>query len=339
MELPLSPALQPRAFYGTTVVRAAFVLAIFGWGIGFYSPAIFLHTVLARTGWALPLVSSAVTFHFLFGAGVVACLPRIHARLGVAATTAAGAAALALGLVGWALAAQPWQLFAAALLTGGGWVTMGAAGINAIISPWFVRGRPMALAKAYNGASLGGVIFSPLWGALIAAMGFTAATLLVGAAMLAIVGGLSVYVVSQTPERLGQRPDGDAPGAPARGVTSAHKLRALGVNANISTNNVLNPFTPFGDVSLIRMVNLYANVAQIGRSEDLADCLDLVTSAAAKLLNAESYGIAPGAAADLVVLDCETKAQAVCEIAPPMFGFKNGIRTLVRPAASVLKPA
>ena len=225
MALPMTPALQPpapRAFYGATVVRAAFVLAIFGWGIGFYSPAIFLHAVLARTGWALPLVSAAVTFHFLFGAGVVACLPRIHARLGVAATIAAGAAAVALGLLGWALAAQPWQLFVAAMLTGGGWVTMGAAGINAIISPWFMRGRPLALAKAYNGASLGGVIFSPLWGALIAAMGFTAATLLVGAAMLAVVGCLCFYVIAQTPERMGQQPDGDAPGTPARSVTSAH---------------------------------------------------------------------------------------------------------------------
>lgn len=225
MELPMNPALQPpapRAFYGTTVVRAAFVLAIFGWGVGFYSPAIFLHAVIARTGWALPLVSGAVTFHFLFGAGVVACLPRIHARLGVAATTAAGCAALAVGLLGWALAVQPWQLFVAAVLTGGGWVTMGAAGINAIISPWFVRGRPMALAKAYNGASLGGVIFSPLWGALIAAMGFTAATLLVGAAMLAVVVCLCFYVITQTPERMGQQPDGDAPGTPSRTVTSAH---------------------------------------------------------------------------------------------------------------------
>jgi hypothetical protein len=225
MELPMTPTLQPpapHAFYGATVVRATFVLAIFGWGVGFYSPAIFLHAVIARTGWALPLVSAAVTFHFLFGAGVVACLPRIHARLGVAATTAAGCAALAVGLLGWALAVQPWQLFMAAVLTGGGWVTMGAAGINAIISPWFVRGRPMALAKAYNGASLGGVIFSPLWGALIAAMGFTAATVLVGAAMLVIVGCLCFYVVAQTPERMGQQPDGDAPGTPSRSVTSAH---------------------------------------------------------------------------------------------------------------------
>ena len=110
------------------------------------------------------------------------------------------------------------------------------------------------------------------------------------------------------------------------------------MTCTISTNNVLNPFTPFGDVSLIRMVNLYANVAQIGRDEDLADCLDMVTSASARLLNATDYGIAVGLPADLVALDCETKLEAVCEIAQPLFGFKKGIRTFVRPAASVLKP-
>jgi len=124
-----------------------------------------------------------------------------------------------------------------------------------------------------------------------------------------------------------------------RGVTPAHRLRAWGVNANISTNNVLNPFTPFGDASLIRMINLYANVAQIGRIDDLADCLDMVTSASARLLNTVDYGIAVGHPADLVVLDCETKAEAVCEIAQPLFGLKKGIRTFVKPAASLLKPA
>ena len=49
-----------------------------------------------------------------------------------------------------------------------------------------------------------------------------------------------------------------------RGVTPAHKLLAEGVNCSLSTNNVLNPFTPFGDCSLVRMANLYANTAQIG---------------------------------------------------------------------------
>src|SRR6202020_2170354 len=45
-----------------------------------------------------------------------------------------------------------------------------------------------------------------------------------------------------------------------RGVVPAEPLRKAGVTCSISTNNVLNPFTPPCDGSLIRMGNLYANV-------------------------------------------------------------------------------
>ena len=34
-----------RNFYGWRVVGAAFVLAIFGWGLGFYGPPVYLHAV------------------------------------------------------------------------------------------------------------------------------------------------------------------------------------------------------------------------------------------------------------------------------------------------------
>lgn len=124
-----------------------------------------------------------------------------------------------------------------------------------------------------------------------------------------------------------------------RGVTQAHRLRRRGVNANISTNNVLNPFTPFGDCSLIRMINLYANVTQVAATAELSGCLDMVTSASARLLNLKDYGIAIGNPADLVVLDCATKAQAVCEIAQPLFGLKRGVRTFDKPAAMLHKPS
>lgn len=200
-------------FYGNTVVRAAFVLALFGWGVGFYGPPVFLHAVLARTGWPLPLVSAAVTFHFLLGAGVVACLPRIHQRLGIPATTLIGATALAVGVLGWAAAAEPWQLFVAALLTGGGWVPLGAAGINAIISPWFTRKRPLALAKAYNGASVGGMVFSPLWAVSIDRIGFPATAMMVGLAMVTVVLSIASLELAKTPASEGQAADGLAPAA------------------------------------------------------------------------------------------------------------------------------
>jgi len=123
-----------------------------------------------------------------------------------------------------------------------------------------------------------------------------------------------------------------------RGVTSVHRLMAHGVNCSISTNNVLNPFTPFGDCSLIRMANLYANITQVAASRDLAACLDMVSSASAKLLNHRDYGVAVGRPADLVVLDCESRMQAVCELAQPVFGLKNGRRTFDRPLPVLHRP-
>lgn len=212
MTLPASPA---RPFFGWHVVAATFLLATFGWGVGFYGPPVFLYAVVARTGWPVAMVSGAVTVHFLLGAGVVANLPRLYRRFGVPMLTVAGAALLALGIAGWALAEQPWQLFASAMASGAGWVAMGAAAVNALIAPWFTLRRPAALGMVYNGASLGGVIFSPLWIALIAGIGFAPAALMIGGVMVAVVAVLSVLVFRHTPESMGQYPDG-MEGAPVR---------------------------------------------------------------------------------------------------------------------------
>ncbi|MEQ1647998.1 MAG: MFS transporter [Hyphomicrobiaceae bacterium] len=216
----MSPVPSQQPFFGWRVVAAAFVLAAFGWGLGFYGPPIYLHAVVARTGWSVALVSTAVTVHFLVGVVVIANLPTLYRMFGIGAVTTLGSLLLAVGVVGWAIAGQPWQLFAAALVSGAGWVAMGAAAVNAIIAPWFVRTRPAALAMAYNGASVGGVVFSPLWVALIAAFGFVRAAVLIGAAMGLIIAALSVVVFSKTPQSLGQSADGDATGAPAARITS-----------------------------------------------------------------------------------------------------------------------
>jgi hypothetical protein len=172
--------------------------------------------------WPLAVVAGSVTVHFLFGALVVANLPRLYRRFGVPAVTRAGALALALGIVGWATVQAPWQLFAVSLLSGAGWVAMGAAAVNAIIAPWFVRARPAALSTAYNGASIGGVVFAPLLAAGIARFGFPATAALLGAVMVATVWLLAGRVFARTPAAMGQAPDGDAPDAPARPVTASH---------------------------------------------------------------------------------------------------------------------
>jgi cytosine deaminase len=124
-----------------------------------------------------------------------------------------------------------------------------------------------------------------------------------------------------------------------RGVTPAHRLLDSGVACSIASNNILNPFTPFGDCSLLRMANLYANVAQIGRPAELASCLDMVTTLPAKLMNLKDYGIKVGNPADFVVLDCKDPTAAVAEIVRPLFGMKNGRRTFVCPPPKLLPNA
>ncbi len=123
-----------------------------------------------------------------------------------------------------------------------------------------------------------------------------------------------------------------------RGVAPADQLLAHGVNCALSTNNMLNPFTPFGDGSLVRMANLFANVAQVGSTAGMADCLAMVSDRAGQLMRLADYGLVVGNPADLVVLDCATPAQAVAEIAQTLMGFKAGRRTFTRPAPMLHRP-
>jgi cytosine deaminase len=147
--------------------------------------------------------------------------------------------------------------------------------------------------------------------------------------------GVAVTVMPATDLFLmGRGRDHDVP----RGVAPVHRLAQAGVNGSLSTNNVLNPFTPFGDCSLMRMANLYANACQVGDAAGIAECYRMITSRAAEILKVPDYGIGVGKAADLVVFDCQSAAQAVAEIAPPLWAFKRGRMTMSRAPAVLHRP-
>jgi cytosine deaminase len=123
-----------------------------------------------------------------------------------------------------------------------------------------------------------------------------------------------------------------------RGVADANLLLEHGVNCSLSSNNVLNPATPYGDCSLIRMANLYANVVQLDRPAQLRECFRMLTDRSAALLNLTDYGIAPGNPADVVIINAQTPEQAVAEIAQPVAVFKNGRRTVRWELPELVRP-
>lgn len=122
-----------------------------------------------------------------------------------------------------------------------------------------------------------------------------------------------------------------------RGLTLAHKLAGDGVLCSVATNNVLNPFTPFGDASLLRMANFYANVAHASVS-DFDTCLDLVTELPARLMNLGDYGIKIGNPADLIVLDTQDSRFAIAELPDIVMGFKAGKQTFERQRPKLFRP-
>lgn len=203
---------EPR-YFGWRVVWAAFTIAIFAWGIGFYGPGIFLEALHDRHDWSVSLISAAITTHFLLGALLVARFPAVQARLGILRVVLLGAGLTAIGLLGWSSATQPWQIFAAAIFSGAGWALTSGASINAMLTPWFDGRRPAAIALAFNGASMGGVVFAPLWALLIHQWGFPLAGAVIAAATLAVMSLLAFLFLRQTPQSLGVPADPPAPRA------------------------------------------------------------------------------------------------------------------------------
>jgi predicted MFS family arabinose efflux permease len=268
-------------FYGWRVVAGAFVLAVFGWGIGFYGPPVFLHAIQTTHDWPLAFVSTAVTAHFLIGALAAANLPALHRRFGIAWVTKAGAVLLAVGIFGWASATAPWQLLLATALSGLGWAAMSAAAINAIVSPWFVHARPAALSMAYNGGSVGGVVFSPLWVAAIDALGFPAAAAVIGAVAVLTLWCLADLVLSRTPEQMGVMPDGAPCGPasqPAASAAPRRDPRALWRDATFLTLAAGMTLGLFAQIGLI--AHLFSLLAPVLGAQPAGWALGLATALA-----------------------------------------------------------
>jgi cytosine/creatinine deaminase len=123
-----------------------------------------------------------------------------------------------------------------------------------------------------------------------------------------------------------------------RGVAPAHVFHRHGVCCTVATNNVLNPFTPYGDCSLPRMANLYANVHQLGSVDDLSACFSMVTDAPRGLINRNTR-IAVGEPATFIALPAHGGDQVVAEILRPLWGVKDGRVTFEQVPARLYPPA
>jgi cytosine deaminase len=124
-----------------------------------------------------------------------------------------------------------------------------------------------------------------------------------------------------------------------RGVADANHLAAHGVTCSLSSNNILNPATPYGDCSLIRIANLHANILQVIGAPRLRELFLMLSEHSARLLRLVDYGLEVGKPADIVIIDATSAEQAVAEIRPPLAVWKRGRRTVTRQPPELHAPS
>jgi MFS family permease len=184
---------------GWRIVAVCFLVAIFGWGFGFYGQSVYVAELHRSHGWPTSVVSSATTFFYLFGALLVAFISEAIRAVGPRNCLLAGIFSLALAAALIGRVTEPWQLYAAYAVLALGWAGTSLGAITNTLGLWFDTKRGMAISLALNGASFGGIVGVPLLVSAIGAFGFAEALLLAAAVMLALMVPVILICVGQPP--------------------------------------------------------------------------------------------------------------------------------------------
>ena len=114
-----------------------------------------------------------------------------------------------------------------------------------------------------------------------------------------------------------------------RGITRVKELLAAGINVSFGQDCVQDTFYPFGRVDPLEVGLIAAHAAHMSLPQEIEQVFDMQTEAAARVMRLEDYGCAPGCAADLVILNAHTAAEALGGQAVRAAVIKNG-RVIVK---------
>src|SRR4051812_20133916 len=108
-------------YEGWRIVAVCFLVAPFGWGLGFYGQSVYLAELHRLRGWPTSLISTATTFVYLFGAVLVAFISEAMRAFGPRNCLLGGVVAMAAAAVLIGEVTAPWQLYAANAMLAFGW--------------------------------------------------------------------------------------------------------------------------------------------------------------------------------------------------------------------------
>ena len=200
-------------YQGWRIVVVCFLVATFGWGLGFYGQSVYLAELHRLHGWPTSLISSATTFFYLFGAVLVAFVSEAVRSYGPRNCLIGGVFAMAVAGVMIGQVTAPWQLYLANAVLAFGWAGTSLAIITNTLGLWFDKKRGMAISLALNGASFGAIVGVPLLVTGIGYFGFGGAMIAAAASMVLLMVPIILIFVGPPPP-LPNSPAGSNAGEP-----------------------------------------------------------------------------------------------------------------------------
>lgn len=108
-----------------------------------------------------------------------------------------------------------------------------------------------------------------------------------------------------------------------RGVTRLKTLLKHGINVSVASDNIHDPFHPFGRGDLLQIALLAAYGAHMGSPADIRKLLEMISVNPAKLVGAKEYGVKEGHEVDFVIFDATTPEQLFMLLPDRRWVYRN----------------
>lgn len=200
-----------QIFYGWWIVFACLAVAVVGWSLGTFGMGVYIHVLAVERGFSIGFVSSAVTISYLVSAACLMSVGTVTAQLGPKPVIAVGTVILGATVAALGFCAENWQVLAAFAVMGLGRACLSTTSISTTLAPWFERHQGRAVSMALLGASIGGMIGTPLLLGGMALFNVEKALAIAGLSGVVILMPITFLVLKRQPQDLGLLPDGDLP--------------------------------------------------------------------------------------------------------------------------------
>lgn len=200
--------MKGKIFYGWYIVIGLFCIAAATAGIAANSFPVTFNRLAETFGFSMTDISFNSTLATLVA--MVAAIPvgklikKIHIKI---LMTIAGAI-YCVGFLLYATCSTISQFYLCSILVGIGLAGTWVVPIAVLVTNWFEEKRGLAMAIAYTGAGIGGVVGGPLMTLAIQNFGLTATFLIFGIAACILIIPFTLFVVKLHPQDIGLLPYG-----------------------------------------------------------------------------------------------------------------------------------